>query len=120
MRWHGAPIIGPPNGSLALEIVDLYQRVGSLGRNDRRAELDSRGYVPWWDETVPLFNVMVHCLSDATRHVGHADILREEIDGAVGFEPGAPEKHGKDAAFWENRRSIIYSAARAAAATETE
>ncbi len=27
---------------------------------------------------------MVHVLVDLTRHVGHADILREEIDGAAG------------------------------------
>ena len=51
--------------------------------------LDARGYVPWWDEEVPLFNVMVHCLSDTTRHAGrHADILRGlGLDGAVGVDP---------------------------------
>lgn len=38
--------------------------------------LDARGFVPWWDEEVSRFNVMVHCLSDTPRHAGQADILR--------------------------------------------
>lgn len=28
---------------------------------------------------------MVHVISDLARHVGHADILREQIDGTAGF-----------------------------------
>jgi hypothetical protein len=41
--------------------------------------------VQWWDEEVLLFNVMAARLVDAVRHAGHADIIRESIDGAVGF-----------------------------------
>jgi hypothetical protein len=33
---------------------------------------------------VQLFNMMVHVLQDTTRHAGHADILREQIDGRTG------------------------------------
>lgn len=49
--------------------------------------IDAPGYVPWWDERVMLFNVMAARLCDATRHAGHADILRETIDGSVGVSP---------------------------------
>jgi hypothetical protein len=38
--------------------------------------------VPWWPRPdVKLFNIMVHVLNDTTRHAGHADILREQLDG---------------------------------------
>jgi hypothetical protein len=73
-------------------------------------DLDARGFVPWWDEEVPLFNVMVHRLSDSTRHAGHADILREGLDGAVGVAENLP-LHGRDGSFWEERRALIEHAA---------
>jgi Protein of unknown function (DUF664) len=97
------------------EIVVLYQRVWSHSDATINAlDLDARGYVPWWQEEVPLFNVMVHCLSDTTRHVGHADILREGLDGTVGVDPNSPKRHGRDDAFWKARRAEIERAARAA------
>jgi len=97
------------------EIIDLYQMVWS--HTDATIEalaLDAPGYVPWWQEEVSLFNVMVHCLSDTTRHAGHADILREGLDGAVGVEPGTPAGYGRDESFWEARREAIERAAQAA------
>jgi uncharacterized damage-inducible protein DinB len=48
--------------------------------------LDARGRVPWWREDrnpVTLQRIIVHVIVDLARHVGQADILREEIDGAV-------------------------------------
>jgi Protein of unknown function (DUF664) len=33
---------------------------------------------------VKLFAMMVHVLQDTTRHAGHADILREQLDGRTG------------------------------------
>ncbi len=97
------------------EIVDLYRRVWN--HSDATIDalaLDARGDVSWWQEEVPLFNVMVHRLSDATRHAGHADILRERLDGAVGVDAESPPLHGRDSSFWEARYSVIESAARAA------
>ncbi|HTU73757.1 MAG TPA: DinB family protein [Trebonia sp.] len=47
--------------------------------------LDALGHVPWWpDPEVKLFAIMVHVLSEATRHAGQADILREGLDGRTG------------------------------------
>lgn len=70
------------------DVIDLHRRVGRHADATIEAlDLDALGYVPWWDEEVPLLNVMVHRLTDATRHAGHADILREGIDGAVGVAP---------------------------------
>ncbi|WP_353944303.1 DinB family protein [Streptomyces sp. HUAS MG91] len=50
--------------------------------------LDAPGHVPWWSEPYPnttLFAVMVHVLSESVRHTGHADILREGLDGRTGL-----------------------------------
>ena len=80
-----AATTGRPSRESRADVIDLYRRVAGHTRTRRSTEfdLDSLGYVPWWNEEVPLFNVMVHRLSDATRHAGHADILREGLDGAA-------------------------------------
>ena len=39
-----------------------------------------------------LFNDMVHVLNDTTRHAGHADILREQLDGQTGVAAGHQEQ----------------------------
>ncbi|MFC8715167.1 MULTISPECIES: DinB family protein [unclassified Streptomyces] len=52
--------------------------------------LDAPGHVPWWPEphsTTNLFAVMVHVLGETNRHAGHADILRESVDGRTGMRP---------------------------------
>ncbi|GAA1983361.1 DinB family protein [Kitasatospora viridis] len=46
--------------------------------------LDSAGYQPRWEEEVSLRLVMMHMLQEYARHNGHADFLREGVDGVVG------------------------------------
>lgn len=46
--------------------------------------LDVTGRQPRWGEDVSLRMVMVHVLLEYGRHNGHADFLREGVDGAVG------------------------------------
>ena len=54
-------------------------------RVEREAEsLDQAGHQPRWGEDVSLRMVMVHVLLEYGRHNGHADFLREGIDGTVG------------------------------------
>lgn len=54
-------------------------------RVERDAEsLDVAGYQPRWEEDVSLRMVMIHVLLEYGRHNGHADFLREAIDGTVG------------------------------------
>ena len=57
--------------------------------NSRRIEraaasLDLARYQPRWGEEVSLRMVLVHVLLEYGRHNGHADLLREGIDGTVG------------------------------------
>ena len=99
------------------EVVDRYRRVWA--HSDATIDalaLDDTGRVEWWGaDEVPLFNVLVHVLAETSRHAGHADILREEIDGAVGTDAEAMAADGHDAAFWAGRRAEIEAAARGAA-----
>jgi hypothetical protein len=97
------------------EIVGRYRRVWEHSDATISAlAIDAPGYVPWWREEVKLFNIMVHVLSDVTRHAGHADILREQLDGAVGLLAQSEPGHGRDGAFWAARCAQIEQAARAA------
>ncbi|GGK13208.1 hypothetical protein GCM10011583_51460 [Streptomyces camponoticapitis] len=54
-------------------------------RIERAADsLDLTGHQPRWGEDVSLRMVMVHVLLEYGRHNGHADLLREGLDGTVG------------------------------------
>ncbi|GAB2775105.1 DinB family protein [Amycolatopsis magusensis] len=54
-------------------------------RIEREAEsLDVTGHFPRWGEDVSLRLVMLHLIHEYARHNGHADFLREAIDGEVG------------------------------------
>jgi hypothetical protein len=72
-------------------IIDLYRRVWAFA--DATIDdlpLDAPGRVPWWRDTTPvtLGRIMVHVIVDLSRHVGHADILREQVDGSAGLRAG--------------------------------
>ena len=97
------------------EIIDRYRRVWAHSDETIAAlAIDSPGYVPWWPRpNVKLFNILVHVLTETSRHAGHADILREQLDGSTGFAADHAEPE-RDAAFWEARRETIERAAKAA------
>ena len=61
------------------------EEVAHARRIEKRAEsLDVTGYMPKWDADVSLRLVMLHLIQEYARHNGHADFLREGIDGVVG------------------------------------
>ena len=72
--------------------------------------------MPWWPRPdVKLFSIMVHVLNDTTRHAGHADILREQLDGQTGVAAGRTDQI--DTAAREAHCAKLEQAARAAQAT---
>jgi hypothetical protein len=97
------------------EIVERYQRVAQHSDATIAAlDLDAPGLVPWWPRPdVRLFNILVHVLNETNRHAGHADILREQLDGAVGVGAADAALHGRDTAFWVQHRARIERAAEA-------
>jgi hypothetical protein len=73
-------------------LIDLYRRIWSFA--DETIEglaLDAPGRVPWWPpdrQEVTLHRIIVHVTYDLARHAGHADIMRELHDGAIGRRVG--------------------------------
>lgn len=81
--------------------------------------LDAAGRVPWWGEdgTVTLHLVLVHMTAETQRHAGHADIVRELIDGATGLLKGNDNFPAVGQAWWREYRDHVELPARSAAAT---
>lgn len=98
------------------EIVDRYRRAWAHSDATITAlDIDAPGHVPWWPRPdVKLLNVLVHVLTETNRHAGHADILREQLDGAVGAAPWDTALQERGNAFWAHHRAKIEQAARAA------
>jgi uncharacterized damage-inducible protein DinB len=100
------------------EIVDLYHRSWQLA-DETIAELplDAPGTVPWWGDqgAVTLHRILVHMIAETQRHAGHADIVREMIDGSVGARPGVDNMQALDQAWWRDYHDRVEAAARSAA-----
>lgn len=98
------------------EIVGLYRRAWEHTNGTVAAlSLDAVGHVPWWPEErreVTLHRVLVHVIADTTRHAGHADIVRELVDGAVGMREGNDNMPPGDRAWWETYRGRLEDVAR--------
>ena len=65
--------------------------------------IDAEGRVPWWPaerNPVTLEYVLVHLQHDLSRHAGHADIVRELIDGSVGTSAERSNLPDHDADWW--------------------
>ena len=59
---------------------------------------------------------LAHLIAELHRHAGHADILREQIDGAAGMLPRADNLPAVDAGWWPSYVERLEAAARAAGA----
>jgi uncharacterized damage-inducible protein DinB len=102
-------------------LVGMYRR--SWTHSDATIEtlsLDAVGRVVWWpqeDSQSTLHRVLVHVIAETQRHAGHADIVRELIDGAVGKHPHADDMAPGDKAHWDNFRNQLENLAQEAART---
>jgi uncharacterized damage-inducible protein DinB len=106
----------PPNVDLWLtedetseSIIELYKRVWTHSDATIAAlELDSPGRVPWWTNgDITLHRILVHMIAETHRHAGHADIVRELIDGAVGLRSVNDNLPEQDAAWWTAYRQQL-------------
>jgi len=104
------------------QVTGFYRRVWvHSDATIHELPLDARGTVPWWPEESrhpTLHTLLVHMIQETDRHAGHADIIREAIDGAAGLLEGAsnlpPEA---DAAAWKQHYDKLESIARSARPT---
>jgi uncharacterized protein DUF664 len=96
------------------DIIGLWHRVWAHADATIEAlPIDAPGSVRWWDDTpVTLHLMLVHMVAEVNRHAGHADILREMLDGQVGWRrPGDNVAEG-DEAWWAAYRERLESTAR--------
>ncbi len=82
-----------PNETLADALADLDRAGGETEQIVRGLDLDQpvpvpKG-VPWVPDDVDAWSVrwvLLHLVEEIARHAGHADIVRESIDGATMYE----------------------------------
>jgi uncharacterized damage-inducible protein DinB len=80
-------------------------------------ELDAVGRVPWWPGEhgeVSLHRIMIHVTAETHRHAGHADVVRELIDGRAGLRPDSTNLPEVDEAWWAAYCDRLEQVARAA------
>ena len=86
------------------QIVEFYRRVWA--HSDKTIDalpLDAIGRVPWWRpdrDEVTLHQILIHMIAETHRHAGHADIIRELIDGSVGLRKENDNMPPVDEAWW--------------------
>ncbi|CAL9338080.1 hypothetical protein SUDANB95_00208 [Actinosynnema sp. ALI-1.44] len=102
------------------DIIALYRR--ACAHSDTTIEtlhLDSPGRVPWWPADrapVTLHFVLVHVIAETNRHAGHADVVRETIDGTAGLRAGVSNLPDGDPTWWDTYRAKLERVAREASA----
>ncbi len=98
------------------EIIANYRRACETSDATIEAlELDSTGSVPWWGDTpVTLHHILVHVIAETYRHAGHADLVRELIDGSIGYASDDGNVPDHDRQWWQAYRDRLESLARQA------
>lgn len=80
-QWHLAP------GETRQDVLDLYDREVEESRRIHAALTDPDQLVEGDGELVSVRRILIHMVEEIARHAGHADILRELIDGTTGVFP---------------------------------
>ena len=100
------------------QIIGLYHRVWVHSDATINAlPLDAIGHVPWWPpdrNEVTLHRILVHMIAETVRHAGHADIVRELIDGVAGLREDNDNMAPGDRAWWQSYRSRLERVAKEA------
>ena len=97
------------------QIVGLYHR--AWAHSDATIDalgLDAIGHVLWWPDDrskVTLHQILVHVIAETHRHAGHADIVRELVDGSAGLRDGNDNMAPGDQEWWHGYRSRLEHAA---------
>lgn len=99
-------------------ITDRYRR--TWAHSDATIDsvpLDAVGTVPWWpagQNQVTLHHALVRVATETSRHAGHADIVRELIDGAIGHTVARSNLPPGDQPWWQSHHDRVEQAARQA------
>jgi uncharacterized damage-inducible protein DinB len=100
------------------DVLGLYRRVRAHADATVEAlPLDAVGQVAHWSpprDAVTLHQILVHVIAETNRHAGHADIVRELIDGAAGLRAGGGNLPAVDEQWWAEYRDRLEEVARKA------
>ncbi|MEV4257122.1 DinB family protein [Spirillospora sp. NPDC049652] len=100
------------------DILGLYERVRAFAdATIAELPLDAPGRVRWWPDEradVTLDWIIIHVAVEVHRHAGHADVVRELIDGTVGMRVGRENMPESDLTWWADYRNKLEQAAKAA------
>jgi uncharacterized damage-inducible protein DinB len=92
-------------------VVDFYRRVAQNSAATVDAvDLEKRGTVPHWPEErrhPTLQELLVRMVAETNRHAGHADIVRESIDGAAGLRPAMTNLPDEGEDWWSAYRTNL-------------
>jgi uncharacterized damage-inducible protein DinB len=100
-------------------LIALYRRTWT--HSDATIDtlpLDAIGHVPWWpadQNQVTLHHILVSVATETSRHAGHADLVRELIDGAIGLTASRPNLPSGDQPWWQAHHDRVERAAQQAA-----
>jgi uncharacterized damage-inducible protein DinB len=98
------------------QVVGMYRKAWAHADQTIEAlDLDAVGHVSWWPadrQEVTLHQVLVHVVAETNRHAGHADIVRELIDGAAGLQADDDNLRTHDPEWWQNYRNQLERVAR--------
>ncbi|GAB2728952.1 DinB family protein [Kitasatospora kifunensis] len=86
------------------EIVGLYRRAWAHADATIEAlPLDATGRVEWWGDNgdATLQRIILHVVAETHRHAGHADIVRELIDGRAGLRETNSNMDGGDEDWYQ-------------------
>ncbi|GAB2657617.1 DinB family protein [Nocardia goodfellowii] len=100
------------------DIVAFYHRAWAHSDTTiDTLDLTAEGSVPWWNpeqRTVTLHQILVHVTAETHRHAGHADIIRELLDGAAGLLPANTNLPTDDPDWWQRYRDKLEDVAKRA------
>ena len=92
------------------QIVGMYRQAWAYADETIQArDLDAPGHVPWWPSDtsdVTLHQILVHVVAETNRHAGHADIVRELIDGTAGLQADDDNLRATDQT-WDSYRNQL-------------
>jgi hypothetical protein len=103
------------------EILGTYRRARTHADATIEAlPLDAMGRVEWWGDNgdVTLQRIMLHVTAETNRHAGHADIVRELIDGKVGLREANTNMDGGDEAWYRDYCDRLEASAKEAQARQ--
>ncbi|MGB6454696.1 MAG: DinB family protein [Streptosporangiaceae bacterium] len=107
--WQGADMWARPEESSEY-ITGLYRRACAHADGVIAAlDLEAPGSVAHWPEhsrDTTLGVLLIRMVAETAQHAGHADIVRELIDGS-----GGPDQDGLDEATWREYLGQVQSAA---------